>query len=64
MDLDDGMLLFRTNCAVRDGALTTDMVKHMASAGAWSFDRYLPRLLQVLYGRRRVRDAVREADES
>ena len=64
LDLDDGMLLFRTNCAVHDGALTTEMVKHMASAGAWSFDRYLPRLMQVVFGKRRVRDAVNEADAS
>jgi hypothetical protein len=62
LDLDDGILLFRTNCAVCDGALTTDMVKHMASAGAWSFDRYLPRLLEVVFGKRRVRDAVSDAD--
>lgn len=34
----------------------------MASAGAWSFDRYLPRLLQVVFGRRRVLDAVNDAD--
>lgn len=64
MDLDDGMLLFRANLAVRDGRLTTDMVKHMASAGAWSFDRYLPRLMEVVFGKRRVRDAVNEADAS
>ena len=36
----------------------------MASAGAWSFDRYLPRLLQVVFGKRRVRDAVSEAEAS
>ena len=49
---------------MRDGALTTEMVTHMASAGAWSFDRYLPRLLQVVFGKRRVRDAVSEAEAS
>jgi hypothetical protein len=64
LDLDDGTLLFRTNCAVRDGTLTTDMVSHLASAGAWAFDRYLPRLLEVLFGRRRVRDAVEEAEQA
>ncbi len=64
MDLEDGVLLFRTNCAVRDGALATEMVKHMASAGAWSFDRYLPRLLEVVFGKRRVRDAVNDADSA
>lgn len=51
------------SCAVRDGALTAGMVARMASAGAWAFDRYLPRLLEVVFGRRRVRDAVEEAEQ-
>ena len=62
MSLDDGDVFYRTSCNVADGSLTMEMVGDLAWAGVFAFDRYLPRLLEVVYGKRPVDEAVREAD--
>ena len=62
MSLDDGAMYYRTSCNIADGALTMEMVGDLAWAGVFAFDRYLPRLLEVVYGKRPVDEAVREAD--
>ena len=62
LNLDDGMMFFRTGCNVADGVPTMEMVCDLPWAGAFAFDRYLPRLLEVVYGKRPVGEAVREAD--
>ena len=62
LNLDDGMILFRTGFNVADGVPTMEMVCGLAWTGVFAFDRYLPRLLEVVYGKRPVDEAVREAD--
>lgn len=62
MNLNDGAMYYRTSCNIADGVLTMEMVGDLAWAGAFAFDRYLPRLLEVVYGKRPVDEAVREAD--
>ena len=48
MSLEYGTLFFRVSCGLQDGTLTSAMVTQMANAGVWSFDRYLPRMLEVV----------------
>ena len=62
MCLDDGAIYYRASCRIADGSLTMEMVEDLAWAGVFAFDRYLPRLLEVVYGDRPVDEAVKEAD--
>lgn len=62
MSLDDGGLYFRATCAVEDGVLTTEMVTTLASVGIWAFDTYYAVLLEVVYAKRSVAEAMRALD--
>ena len=66
MDLDDGALYCRATCAVEDGVLTTEMVTTLAIVGVWAFDKYYPPMLEIVYAKRSVADAMRalKADAS
>ena len=62
MSVEDGIIFFRASCAIEDGVLTTQMACTLANVGVWAFDRYFPKLLAMVYGKRTVVDAVREAE--
>lgn len=62
MSLEQGSLFFRASCQVEDGELTTQMACTLANVGVWAFDRYYPHLLEVVYGKRSVADAVQRAE--
>ena len=62
MNLEDGRLFFRATCAIEDGVLTTRMVTTLANVGVWAFDKYYPKLLEMVYAKRSAADAVREAE--
>ncbi len=62
LSLDDGRLFFRTACDVEDGSLSGPMVCNLAGAGAAMFDKYLPSMNQVIYGKMSVVDAIAAAE--
>ncbi|CAN5490203.1 hypothetical protein BH09GEM1_BH09GEM1_10970 [soil metagenome] len=62
LSLDDGRLYFRTGCDVEDGVLSAPMVCNLAGAGAAMFDRYLPFMNQVIYGKTSVVEAIAAAE--
>ncbi len=62
LSLDEGQLFFRTACDVEGGSLSGPMVCNLASAGAAMFDKYLPFMNQVVYGKVSVVDAIAAAE--
>lgn len=62
LSLDEGHLFFRATCPVQDGVVTTPMVCELANVGVWAFDRYMPKLLEVVYGSSSAADAVKAAE--
>jgi hypothetical protein len=64
MSLDEGNMFFRATCALEDGVPTARMVCTLANVGVWAFDRYLPSMLEMIYGKRPVLEAVQRAEGS
>lgn len=50
MDLRDGELLFRTAVDVEGGELTPQMVDSLVGTGYFTFERYFPAIMRVVYG--------------
>ena len=62
LSLDEGHLFFRASCLIQDGVVTTRMVCELANVGIWAFDRYMPKLLEVVYGAITAEEGVKAAE--
>jgi hypothetical protein len=50
MDYSDGEVRYKTSLDIRDGELTTDMIKVLVHANFGTMDRYFPGMMAVLSG--------------
>ena len=64
LSLDEGVLGFRTTAPAIGGVVAETDVRNLAAHNINTLDRYIPFLMEVVYGKRNVRDAVDEAERS
>jgi len=50
MDYADGEVRYKTSLDIRDGELTTEMIKVLVHANLSTMDRYFPGMMAVLSG--------------
>ncbi len=50
LDLSDGEVRYKTSVAMADGVLTFDMMRDLVYANISTMNRYMPGLLQVMFG--------------
>jgi hypothetical protein len=62
LGLDDGLLGFRTSTDVVGSVIAESTVRSMVAHNISTFDRYMPYLMEVIYGKRQPRDAVEAAE--
>lgn len=64
MDFSDGEVRYKTSVDVEGGQLTTGMVKTMVYTNVLMMDRYLPGIMNVVYGGVSPADAIAQIEGS
>jgi hypothetical protein len=62
MDFNDGEVRFKTSIDVEGDQLTSALIKQMVYANVFTFDKYLPGIMKVMYTDVRPLDAVNEVE--
>ncbi len=64
MDMDSGVIRYKTGIDVEGGTLTTQMVRHLVYANIQGMDRYLPGIMAVLTGGVSPAEAIEQAENA
>ena len=62
LGLDDGLLGFRTSTDAAGSVVAESTVRSMVAHNVSTMDRYIPSLMEVVYGKRNPREAVDAAE--
>lgn len=62
MDFEDGEIRYKTGITLEDEGLTQSMIRPQVYANVIMMDRYLPAMLDVIYGGVKPKDAVEAAE--
>lgn len=62
MDFNDGEIRYKTGITLEDDSLTQSMIRPQVYANVLMMDRYLPAMLDVIYGGASPKDAVQSVE--
>lgn len=64
MDFSDGEIRYKTMVDVDEGALTSNLMKPLVYVNCLMMDKYLPGLLEVIYGNQSPKEAVDKVESA
>ncbi len=62
LDFSDGEIRYKTSIDVEGDRLTTALIKQLVYANVFTFDRYLPGVMAVIYGNVSPVDAINQVE--